>query len=57
MDDIIPLMKEVVFNGFNEGIFKEKSIGQEKEIKAYKPNLLVYFNLNFHHYPYFMTLA
>lgn len=50
-------MKKVFFNGSNERVFKEKSIGQEKKIKVYKPNLLVYLNFYFHHYPCFMTLA
>ena len=50
-------MKKVIFNGFNERVFKEKSIGRKKKIKVYKPNLLVYLNFYFHHYPCFMTLA
>ena len=50
-------MKKVIFNGSNERVFKEKSIGQEKKIKVYKPNLVVYLNFYFHHYPCFMTLA
>ena len=28
-------MKQYVFNDFTEGVFRQNSIGQEKEIKGY----------------------